>query len=70
MQQPLAYIFQTFFQHEIFVITPTLNAGSRCSLHVSHAWQHDNNYCFFNFSYKTVKNKCNLNTFKYRTINF
>jgi hypothetical protein len=28
MQQPLAYIFQTLFQHEIFVITPTLNAGS------------------------------------------
>ena len=30
MQQPLAYIFQTLFQHEVFVITPTLNAGSRC----------------------------------------
>jgi hypothetical protein len=27
MQQPLAYIFQTFFQHEVVVITPTLNAG-------------------------------------------
>jgi hypothetical protein len=30
MQQPLAYIFQTLFQHEVFVITPTLNAGKRC----------------------------------------
>jgi hypothetical protein len=29
MQQPLAYIFQTLFQDEVFVITPTLNAGSR-----------------------------------------
>jgi hypothetical protein len=36
MQQPLAYIFRTLFQHEVFVITPTLNAGSRCSRHVSH----------------------------------
>jgi hypothetical protein len=25
-----AYIFQTLFQHGVFVITPTLNAGSRC----------------------------------------
>jgi hypothetical protein len=24
MQQPLAYIFQTLFQHEVFVIMPTL----------------------------------------------
>ena len=30
MQQPLAYILQILFQHEVFVITPTLNAGSRC----------------------------------------
>jgi hypothetical protein len=30
MQQPLAYIFQTLFQHEVFVTTATLNAGSRC----------------------------------------
>jgi hypothetical protein len=31
MQRPLAYIFQTLFQqHEVFVIMPTLNAGSRC----------------------------------------
>jgi hypothetical protein len=30
MQQPLTYIFQTLFQHEVFVITPTLNAGLRC----------------------------------------
>jgi hypothetical protein len=36
MQQPLAYSFQTVFQHEVFVITPTLNAGSRCSRHISH----------------------------------
>jgi hypothetical protein len=36
-QQPLAYIFQTLFQHEVFIITPTLNAGSRStSWHVSH----------------------------------
>jgi hypothetical protein len=34
IQQPLAYIFQTLFQHELFVIsTPTLNADSR---YVSH----------------------------------
>ena len=25
MQQPLANIFQTLFQHEVFVTTPTLN---------------------------------------------
>ena len=31
MQQPLAYIFQTLFQHELSIITPTLNAGSRCT---------------------------------------
>jgi hypothetical protein len=31
MQQPLAYIFQTLFQHEVFIITPTLNTGSRCT---------------------------------------
>jgi hypothetical protein len=36
MQQPLAYIPQTLFQHEVFMVTPTLNAGSRCSRHVSH----------------------------------
>jgi hypothetical protein len=36
MQQLLAYIFQTMSQHEVFVITPTLNAGYRCSRHVSH----------------------------------
>jgi hypothetical protein len=36
MQQPLAYILQTLFRHEVFVITPTLNAGSRCSRHVCH----------------------------------
>jgi hypothetical protein len=36
MQQPLAYIFPTLFQHEVFVITPALNAGSRCSRHVSY----------------------------------
>jgi hypothetical protein len=36
MQQPLAYILQTLFQHEVFVITSTLNAGSGCSRHVSH----------------------------------
>ena len=30
MQRPLAYIFQTLFQHEVSVIMPTLNASSRC----------------------------------------
>ena len=34
MQQPLAYISKTLFQHEVFVITPILNAGSRCSRHI------------------------------------
>ena len=66
MQQPLAYIPQTLFQHEVFVVTPTLNlwlnAGSRCSRHVS---QYDN--CFFNFLYKPAKNRWNLNTFKINT---
>jgi hypothetical protein len=33
LQQPLAHIFQTLFQHEVFLITPTLNAGLR---HVCH----------------------------------
>jgi hypothetical protein len=36
MQRPLAYIFQILFQHEVFVIMPTLNAGPRLSCHVSH----------------------------------
>jgi hypothetical protein len=36
MQQPLAYIPQTLFQHEVFVVTSTLNAGARCSRRVSH----------------------------------
>jgi hypothetical protein len=36
MQQPLAYILQTLFQHEVLVITSTLNAGSRCLRRVSH----------------------------------
>jgi hypothetical protein len=36
MQQPLAYILQILFQHEVFVITPTLNAGSLCLRHVCH----------------------------------
>ena len=36
MQQHLAYIPQTLFQHEVFVVMPTLNAGLRCSRHVSH----------------------------------
>jgi hypothetical protein len=48
MQQPLAYIFQTLFQHEVFVITPTLNAGLRCHVMlVMASWQHDN--CFLIF---------------------
>jgi hypothetical protein len=29
MQQPLAHIFQTLFQDEVFLITPTLDIGSR-----------------------------------------
>jgi hypothetical protein len=29
MQQPLAHIFQTVLQHEVFLFTPTLNVGSR-----------------------------------------
>ena len=45
MQQRLAYIFQTLFQHEVFVITPTLNAGSRCTS--CYSWQHDT--CFLIF---------------------
>ena len=52
MQQPLAYILQTLFQHEVLVITPTLNAGSRCSRHVSHG----NTIIFFlNFFVQTCK---------------
>ena len=33
---PRPYIFQMLFQLKLFVITPTLKAGSRCSRHVSH----------------------------------
>jgi hypothetical protein len=39
MQQPLAYIFHTLSQHEVFVITSSLNAGgrqARVARHVSH----------------------------------
>jgi hypothetical protein len=36
MQQPLAYILQTLFHREVFEITSAMNAGSRCSRHVSH----------------------------------
>ena len=43
MQRPLAYIFQTLFQHEVFVIMPTLNAGSRCTS--CQSWQDDNCFC-------------------------
>ena len=39
MQQPLVYILQTLFQHKVFVITSTLNAGSCCSRHFSHGNQ-------------------------------
>jgi hypothetical protein len=39
MQHPLAYILQTLFQHKVFVITPTLNAGSCCSRHFNHGNQ-------------------------------
>ena len=52
MQQPLAYIFQTLFQHEVFIIMPTLNAGSRCSRHVSHG---NTNHDFLNFRAKLQK---------------
>jgi hypothetical protein len=52
MQQPLAYISQTLFQHEVFVITPILNASSRCTRHVSHG-----NTNFLNFLYKHAKNR-------------
>jgi hypothetical protein len=51
MQRPLAYIFQTLFQYEVFVIMPTLNAGSRYTSCLS--WQHDK--CFLNFLYKPAK---------------
>ena len=34
MEKCIAYIFQTLFQHEVFLITPTLNAGFRCFRHV------------------------------------
>jgi hypothetical protein len=66
MQQPLAYILLTLFQHEVFVITPTLNAGSRCSRHACHG----NTIFFFKFfctKLKTANNRWNMNTFKYRT---
>jgi hypothetical protein len=55
MQQPLAYILQTLFQHEVFVITPTLNAGSRCSRHVTHGCNGNsgNTIIFLNFFVQT-----------------
>ena len=30
LQRSLAFIFQTLFQHEVFLSMPTLNTGSRC----------------------------------------
>jgi hypothetical protein len=37
MQQPLAFIFQNVFQHEVFLPTPAMNAGALAlSRHVSH----------------------------------
>ena len=55
MQQTLAYVLQTFFQHEVFVITPTLNAGSRCSRHVCHG--NTIILFIFNFLYNPAKNR-------------
>jgi hypothetical protein len=51
MQQPFAYILQTLFQHEVLVITSTLNAGSGCSRHVSHG----NTIIVFSFFVQTCK---------------
>jgi hypothetical protein len=34
MQQPLAYTFQTLFQHEVLVITQYANTERRLALHV------------------------------------
>ena len=68
MQQPLAYVVQTLFQHEVFVIAPTLNAGSKWR-HVSH----DNTTTIIVFLIcctNLQKNDEHLNTFKYRIINF
>jgi hypothetical protein len=66
MQQPLAYIFQTLFLHEVFVITPTLNAGSRFTSCLS--WQHDNCFLIFCTNWGKIDEIWTL--LKYRTINF
>jgi hypothetical protein len=53
MQQPLAFVFQTLFQRELFGITSKLNA---CSGY-SHQMSHGNTIIFLvNFKHKTVKN--------------
>jgi hypothetical protein len=49
----LAYISETSFQHEVFVLMPTLNVGSRS----------------VKLSVQTCKNRWNLNIFKSITIN-
>ena len=52
MQQPLAYIFQTLFQHEVFIITPTLNAGLRHVMLVMAT-----RITIFKILYKAAKNR-------------
>ena len=52
MQQPLAYIFQTLFQHEVFVFY----ANIYIYIYVGITWQHDNCF-FFKFLYKLTKNR-------------
>jgi hypothetical protein len=60
---PRLYIFQALFQHEVFVITPTLNAGSRCLRHVSHALGGNTIIVFLIFCTKLQKiNETLLNT--------
>jgi hypothetical protein len=46
------FVFETLFQHEVFRITPTLNAGSSWSCHVSHAG--NTAKMFRTFHYKTA----------------
>jgi hypothetical protein len=58
-------IFQTLFQNEVFLITPILNAGSRCSRHVSHGNQHG--ITVFKFFVQNRKNYLMFYTFNYKT---
>jgi hypothetical protein len=68
MQRPLAHIFQTFFQNiKVVLISPTLNAGSRCPRHVNHGNPINIVFVFF---VQNSKNKLMFYTFNHRSTDF